>query len=524
MSVYDEIPPGSPMPYTFDPQPGDVLVIGGTLATSDVILRELKGDNISKEEYDTSLYNLADAINKITRGDSNLKTAAYVDKQTSLSDSTANRALLTGGGGLLGDALVSNDWNALTKTGFYRNSVTTATGIPEAVNNMSLIHHNISATVANQVAFSPSTTLPYLWRRAKVGGTWGRWFRITLSDKKNQVSDPVNLVLVENGPGGPDGGEWRYVDNNWNEIATPSKEFFDNHPVWGNIREEIIDGQYMIKIPAFYCAVQDVPSGPFTGKKVWRISATEQLGLTLHSAFYWGGSAINQFWFGKYQACLSGGKLCSVPSVMPAVNRTIVQFGDDALARNTGGVTGFMQQSWWQWSAIQMLYLVENATMDCQAKTGRGRVDTGSAARVDAEDVMQATYRGITGLWGNVWQWSDGITVEAGRIWVWNQSQTLVDSTHTIPDLAGAWRYPNTFTTTSGTGFNLGHCFLAATNQTSLAGATCQDGHYFTTETGRVVPVGGRWDSASSGGLWCVHGSGTASHAHSGIGSRLAKV
>jgi len=331
----------------------------------------------------------------------------------------------------------------------------------------------------------------------------------------------LNLVLENDQVSG---GNWVYVDNSFNPITTPSPEFFNEAPVYSKIQIEIIDGQYMVKVPKFYCTVETVPFGPYAGKKVWRLANTPKIGYSLHSAFYWGGLELNQFWFGSYAGSLSGGKLCSVPGVMPAVNRNIVQFSADAAARNTGGVTGFMQNSYHQNSAIQWLYLMENATMDSQTKTGQGRVNVSSAANVDALDVAQATYRGMVGLWGNVWRWSVGMQIEAGRVWVWNKNQQLVDTGHTIPSLATAWRYPKTFATGSGTGFNLGHGFLAATNQTGLAGATCQDGHYFTTDSARVLLLGGGWSNGSLAGLWYALGGSDSSRVDSSFGSRLAKV
>ena len=60
---------------------------------------------------------------------------------------------------------------------------------------------------------------------------------------------------------------------------------------------------------------------------------------------------------------------------------------------------------------IQLLALMEACTSDTQAAYGRGRVDTDSAANVDATDVSTAKWRGHVGLWGNVWQMVDGIDV-----------------------------------------------------------------------------------------------------------------
>ena len=625
MSIYDQIPQGSPTTYLFQHQAGDPLKISGSLETGEIVLRELKGQNISKEEYDTALFNLATQINFIGRGTfPQLKTGAYTPKQTSVSDATVGSLLTVGGGGIMGNAILNNNWDTIAVSGLYHNSITTATGIPEVTANLGLIHHNVNATTANQLAFKPSTGTPSMWRRAKVSGVWGGWTAVALGAdvnvvgaaadyalsrtsmlekdiQKNYISlegprsfytglvtsasyeyiisnydafsrysvatsfgqaainnnkivlsfsatPPTEVILTVKRDGYEQGflitrvdpaivgvclvndevsgGSWAHIDSSGNPVGELNKQFFDAHPVWGGIQDQIIDGQHMVKIPQFSVKVETLASGPYTGKSAWFIAPGNKsdAGFSPHSAFYWGGSLINQFWFGKYAASLDGSKLSSVPGVMPAVSRTLIQFNTDAAARNTGGVTGFMQNSFHQNSAIQWLYLVECATMDSQAKTGRGRVDTSSAALVDAPDVAQATYRGMIGLWGNVWRWAVGMQIEAGRIWVWNENQQLVDTGHTIPNPAAAYKYPKTFSTGFGTGFNLAHSFLAATNQTGLAGATCQDGHYFTTETARALLLGGLWHNASRAGLWCAGGLYDASLADTGIGSRLAKV
>jgi hypothetical protein len=242
-------------------------------------------------------------------------------------------------------------------------------------------------------------------------------------------------------------------------------------------------------------------------------------------AFWWAGAQKDQFWHGKYAASRdSADKLQSIPGVMPAHTRTIAQFATSANNRNVGGVTGFHQATWWERSAIQFLYLVEHATMDCQTKTGAGRVNASSANFVDAQDVVTASYRGIVGLWGNIWTFVEGITIEAGRIWVWNKNQVLIDTGYTIPNPSSTYGYPMTFTTLSGTDWSLGHCFLAATNQGSISGATLTDGHFFTTDTGRVARVGGRWNTASTAGLFCCLGSISASSSDSSSSACLAKV
>ena len=216
----------------------------------------------------------------------------------------------------------------------------------------------------------------------------------------------AGVALITPGGGG---GTWAYVDKDGNTVPVPGTTQFTTHPVWGGIQDVIVDGQYMVKIPKFYIRRAMISSGTNTGKEAWWISNQPVDGYAVHPAFKVGGSEVNQIYVGKYQASMDGSKLGSKPGVLPAVSRSLTQFQTDASARNVGGVSGFGLWSVYHWSAIQWLYLVENATMDSQTKTGQGRVNVSSAANVDASDVAQATYRGIVGLWGNVWQWLDGL-------------------------------------------------------------------------------------------------------------------
>ena len=87
----------------------------------------------------------------------------------------------------------------------------------------------------------------------------------------------------------------------------------------------------------------------------------------------------------------------------------------EAYARNTGGVSGFRLWSYYDLAAIQMLASIEMGGLGMQSLIGQGRVSQSSAANVDASDVAQATWRGIVGLWGNVWQMVDGIKRNGGN-------------------------------------------------------------------------------------------------------------
>jgi len=216
----------------------------------------------------------------------------------------------------------------------------------------------------------------------------------------------------------------------------------------------------------------------------------------------------------------------SVAGVLPAVSKSLTTFQGEAAARNTGGVTGFMLWSMFHWSAIQWLYLVENATMNSQTKTGMGRVSQSSAANVDAADVAQATYRGILGLWGNVWQWMDGLKTVAGtgnvNLWDRNGNKTWVD-TGRKRTAADGTIYPTTFMNANGAGYDYDEVFIGDTGPTTNSNATAPDYQWFGL--GDYFPcVGGYWINALIAGLWGVNCVNDATVANAGIGARLAKV
>lgn len=336
------------------------------------------------------------------------------------------------------------------------------------------------------------------------------------------ASSIIGVALITAGGGG---GTWVHVDADGNTIATPDAAYFSAHPIWGAIADTTIDSQAMVSIPKFYVRRGVIGSGANAGKEAWWIADVPTAGFRLHSAFRDAGAEINQFYVGKYQASLQSTKLASVAGVMPAVSRSLIQFRADAAARNVSGVTGFMVWSAFQWSALQWLYLVEQATMDSQARTGQGRVSQASAANVDAADVAQATYRGVVGLWGNVWQWTDGLKTFSGVVYLWDQvgNKAWVSTGRTRTAPTGTI-YPTTFMDGSGSAWDLEDVFLGDTGPTTNSDATAPDLSHMTT-TGEVYTLaGGHWSVGVDAGLWYTLVNRAESNTSTFLGARMAKV
>lgn len=330
----------------------------------------------------------------------------------------------------------------------------------------------------------------------------------------------ANIIGVVCKTTGGNGGTWSHIDKDGVDLTTQwTAANFNGHSVFGGMVDHTIDGQAMVKVPKFYYKRGVVSGGVNNGKDAWWISDAPVAGYSVHPAFMHNGSEIAQFYYGKYQARLDGTKMTSLSGGLPQVSRTPVQFAADAAARNTGGVTGFMMHSFWQLSAIQMLYLVENKSMNSQATTGSGV--TGALGNVQNGS---ANYRNIIGLWENAAQWLDGFKTLNGDIKTWdiNGNKTWV-SQGAAPFVDGSWHYPLTFKTNN----NLGAAFVAATDTTTSTAGTSADGQLFfngTTTTEYIPFVGGNFSHGANAGLWCMGCSIDASTSVSLFGSRLAKV
>lgn len=330
----------------------------------------------------------------------------------------------------------------------------------------------------------------------------------------------ANIIGVVLKTTGGNGGVWSHIDATGNDLATQwVTSNFNGHSVFGGMVDQTIDGQAMVKVPKFYFKRATIASGANAGKEAWWISDAPVAGFAVHPAFMNAGSEVSQFYYGKYQARFDGTKMTSLAGGLPQTSRTPVQFQADAAARNTGGVTGFMMHSFWQLSAIQMLYLIENKTMDSQTKTGSGV--TGALGNVENGS---ANYRNIIGLWENAAQWLDGFKTLNGDIKTWdiNGNKTWV-SQGAAPTVDGSWHYPLTFKSNN----NLNAAFIEATDTTTGTSGTSADGHLFyngVTTTEYLPIVGGAFGYGALAGLWSLDCSVDASYSYGNYGSRLAKV
>lgn len=214
----------------------------------------------------------------------------------------------------------------------------------------------------------------------------------------------------------------------------------------------------MVKIPKFW--YRRYRSG---NVEYLKIAGKATGGFTLHPAFNHGGVAKDHLYVGAYK---TSENIKSVSGVEPLGLRDRAAVRSAAKAKGTGwGIIDIAALS-----AIQMLILVEFANNNVQYVIGRGFCDgnyntpkrkTGTCDEVSGltgrpagtDGMVDVVWRGIEGLWGNVWEWVDGINWNNGTYYVCNDPSKYADNTttnYTALSFKGATNWSSSYITQEG--------------------------------------------------------------------------
>ena len=228
-------------------------------------------------------------------------------------------------------------------------------------------------------------------------------------------------------------------------------------------------------------------------------------------------------------------KLCSIAAVKPCsgLTQALTIVNSRTLAQNRGAGWGLLD--FWQSSAIQALLFIEYGGLNSQTLIGKGVVDKASGTGNESDNtgdtaslgnasgreagtdgLTSVSYRGIENLWGNIYQWVDGININNNIAYVANESYESDKYTSpyvlfgTLSNKNGYFKkclYEPMFP-----------CFLPAT----IGGATttyyCD--YYYQAAGAHVAKLGGYWyNGASAGaGYWVLNGS--SGHSYRNVDAR----
>lgn len=343
------------------------------------------------------------------------------------------------------------------------------------------------------------------------------------------TTQSANVVRVCQPTEGVAGRTWPRIDLACNVVqGNPN---FNVHPTYAGIVEQLIDNQYMVGFPKCFVSREVLATGQYVGKDCRSLSDVALPGYDVHPAFLAkdGTTAQDMIWLGKYQSSADGStKAASVPGATPLVSIDFPTMQTRCTARNTGGVAGFHLWNVHEWSLVQLLMLIEYAGTDMQTLVGRGHVDNtpSGVQTVDHANVLQASWRGLTGIWGNIWQMVDGIrggqNTNKFRL---NMGKGFVDTTIATCNTS---LNPNKMLNASGTGWSMKHLFVGDSegNAASPEVAAYPDTqwHYANNTSYELVAyAGGSYGSASAAGLFYLYMNSNPANTYSYLGGRLAK-
>jgi hypothetical protein len=227
----------------------------------------------------------------------------------------------------------------------------------------------------------------------------------------------------------------KYTGNKIKDFNYGDSEFAG----WG--ATEWINSNYdiMVEIPKFY--YKTVDDG--TGLK-WSVTTKPRAGYIPHPAFTRKSGLIDYAYYAAFEGYVDvNGMLRSIPFVQPTAYKTIAQF---RTAAKTGGRSSFFQlKNAYLHQAIVMLFIIEMGDLNSQAILSQGitNLDSGSTnhsqntghtlelgngtgevilaalenGATGATETYPFCYRGIENLWGNVWEFLDGMFKNADGLY-----------------------------------------------------------------------------------------------------------
>lgn len=235
-----------------------------------------------------------------------------------------------------------------------------------------------------------------------------------------------------------------------------------------------------------------------------------------------------QFSLSRYTASGTPSRLHSKSETLPLFTMTPENYR--IYARALGNGWGLLDI--WHWSILQILYLVEYADYNVQNILGQGSVAnqahgvnySGGCDSLEMKSgclgndgTYSIIYRGIEDIYGNMWQFCDGININNCQAYVCNNPEEYICDLFDEPYYAIGYRS----STASGqytkkVGYDKNNSlFQLPIEGEGNSNTYITDTYYCSVGEGayRVVWVGGAWSDNTECGLWCFACSDPSSSA-----------
>ena len=306
---------------------------------------------------------------------------------------------------------------------------------------------------------------------------------------------------------------------------------FDAMPIYKETKEVTDDyGNKFIRIPKFYIHKENT-----AGKLAIRISKEPITGGYLPHCFYdhVAEKELPYIDIGKYLASLSsdGTKLESKTGVVPLVSRNIVDFRKLAEANGDG----YQQMDIHVIDVLQTLFYVEFATLHSQSihsgytggneakLTGGTDSVVASSGSVGGDNTHQFKYRGIEDLWGNLYQFVDGVNINDNQAWVCKDARDYASNVFASPYEKLSYVNLDTNGWVTEMGYDPNRPYAQFPIKGAGGTTTYYADHYYQDAGQRIARFGGSWSNGSNAGLSFWNWYGTSSAVGSSFGGRLLR-
>ena len=328
--------------------------------------------------------------------------------------------------------------------------------------------------------------------------------------------------------------------------------------------------QVMVKQPKFYYKVVPLKVERIAGgtgyhlrKARYFISPNPKLGFKLHPLFKGEKDFV---YLAGYEGSLydvsasayilddsqvadftasTGDKLCSIANAKPLSGLT-----QDATRRKVGILAENRGSGWYQnyiqaASATQLLFLIEYASFNMQTNIGRGNVDKTDDSSTNMSEITGATtnlgnasgnvtntnninivsYRGEENPYGNIWYWTDGLTMYDNIPYVcddfaFEESKKTGNYKEVGFTAANANGYINAF----GYDENYDWLFIPSEIGNGASSGVPVGDYYWQNSGYRVARLGGGWGNGDYAGGFYLNVGNTPSNRYRDVGGRLAYV
>ena len=306
---------------------------------------------------------------------------------------------------------------------------------------------------------------------------------------------------------------------------------FDTRGPWGLMDKTITDdkGNSFVRIPKLYIKKTQTDK-----LATWQVSLSKIDDSWYLPKCFWDFTNQKELDYvdvGRYQGTVTDGLLQSKSGVTATASLTIGSFRADARANGDGyKLLDIHVVDVWQ-----VLFLIEFATLDSQsimhgnldngssgsAKTnGTGSNHAGSSGYATSTGPMD--YRGIENMYGNLYQWTDGVNLTGANAWVCD------DANKYQSDLFAAPYQALSYTTAKGwiskMGYDSNHPFAQFATVASGSASTYYADYQYTTTGNTVAAYGGCWGGTDSyGGAFYWNLGYSSAYSDVFHGSRLVK-